>query len=225
MNATNPTYLLTVQGLLGPKTLQEARAVHNSAAGAPANVAAARSLSDLSHMVYTPMDPAFAAEGQFLFLDLWSKLDGLNTFFSNPQVQEAGGHIFRQRDPVIWEPADGFISYHFPAPFGKNERYVAMVRGMVRSRPEAQAIHNELVGTMINQVRMAGDISHDAYFRVSGPGEPQSLEFCAIDVWMDAAGMGATYQNPDFLRGFQRLFSAPPAASIWMHPEGEWSEW
>jgi len=225
MNQTNSVYLLTIQGTLAPKTLEEARAIHNETAGAPANVAAARALSDLSHMVYAPLDPASANPGDFLFLDLWNNLDGLNQFFGNHQVQEQGGRIFSQRDPVVWEPAQGFSSYHFPAPFGKNERYVGLVRGMVRSREEAQARHNALVDRLVNKSRAAGNLSHDAYFRLSVPGTPEALEFCAVDVWMDGAGMAQMYQDPEFLKGFQELFAAPPSASVWTHPKGNWVEW
>jgi hypothetical protein len=225
MNPANPVYLLTIQGLLAPKTQAAARTVHNETAGHPANIAAAKSLGDLSHMVYSPMDPEFASAGNFLFLDVWNKLDGLNQFFANPTVQEQAAHIFSQRDPVVWEPADGFITYHLPAPYGKNERIVAMVRGFVHSRQAAKEYHNGLVGSMMGQVRMAGDMSHDVYFRLSPPDAPESLEFCAIDVWSDAAGMAQTYSNPDFLRSFGELFTAPPATSVWVHPEGDWVEW
>ena len=223
MNTTNCIYLLSIQGTLAAKSLEESRAIHNATAGAPANVAAAKALSDLSHMVYVPMDPAQA--GGFLIMDLWNNLEGLNQFFANPHVQEEAGQIFSQRDPVVWEPAEGFYSYHLPAPYGKHDRFVAVVRGTVRSRPEAQAAHNAIVSQMVNRVRAAGDCSHDAYFRLAPPGSPQALEFCAVDVWMDAAGMMQTYQDPEFVQGFQKLFSAPPSSGIWVHPQGEWVEW
>ena len=44
-----PIYLLAIRGTLAPKTLEDARKTHNETAGAPANVAAARGLGDLSH--------------------------------------------------------------------------------------------------------------------------------------------------------------------------------
>jgi len=43
--------------------------VHNTTAGAPANIAAARQLSDVSHMVYVPMGGG--QPGEFLILDQW----------------------------------------------------------------------------------------------------------------------------------------------------------
>ncbi len=81
-------YLLSIRGALAPKTLEAARAVHNETAGAPANVAAARALGDLSHMVYVPMEHDGHHGNEFLILDQWNSLEGLNQFFANPHVQE-----------------------------------------------------------------------------------------------------------------------------------------
>src|SRR5258707_15647008 len=81
-------YLLSIRGTLAPPTLEAARAIHNQTAGAPESVAAARSLGDLSHMVYVPADQQDGNAGEFLILDIWHSMDGLNAFFANPQVQE-----------------------------------------------------------------------------------------------------------------------------------------
>lgn len=218
-------YLLTIRGTLAPATLESARTIHNETAGAPASVAAAQSLGDLSHMVYVPANGHAGGAREFLILDVWNNPDGLNQFFANPQVQEQAGLIFSTRDPVVWLPADGFLSYHLPAPYGKNERIVAVVRGRVRSRSEAQAAHNAIVAAQINKARRAGDVSHQAYFRLAPPETPEALEFFAVDVWMSAAGMGEYYEDPEFLRGAQELFAAPPSTSVWTHPAGDWVEW
>jgi hypothetical protein len=185
-----PLYLLSIRGTLAPSTVEAARSIHNETAGAPANVAAAQSLGDLSHMVYVPTDRPTTGAGEFLILDIWNNIEGLNQFFANKQVQEQGGRIFSMRDPVVWAPADGFFGYHFPAPYDKNERIVAVVRGMVRSRAEAQTIHNALVAKEVNKARKAGDLSHEAYFRLAPPEAPEALEFFAVDVWTSASGMG-----------------------------------
>src|SRR5436853_6987038 len=99
-------YLLSIRGKLKPDTLEAARAIHNETAGAPANVAAARALGDLSHMVYVPAGGGpGAGAGEFLILDQWNSLEGLNQFFANPHVQEQAGQIFSARDPVVRAPA------------------------------------------------------------------------------------------------------------------------
>jgi quinol monooxygenase YgiN len=219
------TYLLSIRGTLAPQTLEGGRTIHNETAGAPANVATARSMGDLSHMVYAPLAQPGASADEFLILDIWNNMDGLNQFFANPHVQEQAGQIFKERDPVVWTPAEGFYSYHFPVPFGKNDRLIGVVRGMVKSRAEAQEIHNALVGKSVNRARANGNISHECYFRLTPPGTPGSLEFFAIDVWMDGEGMGKHYQDPDFMAGLQGMFSGMPSATVWTHPEGLWVEW
>ena len=220
-----PIYLLAIRGTLAPDTLEDARKVHNETAGAPANVAAARSLGDLSHMVYTPAPQSSLGAEEFLILDLWNNPEGLNQFFSNPAVQEQAGLIFAERDPVVWTPADGFAGYHLPAPHGNNDRIVALVRGTVKSRDAARSIHNSLTDGLLNKARLAGALSHDAYFRMAPPDAPASLEFFVVDVWMDGSGMGELYQDPEYGRGFQELFAGQPTTSVWTHPASEWVEW
>jgi hypothetical protein len=219
------TYLLAIRGTLAPKTLDAARKIHNETAGAPASIAAAKSLGDLSHMVYTPAPQSALGPENFHILDIWNNLDGLNQFFANNEVQEQAGLIFTERDPVVWAPAEGFTGYHIPSPYGRNDRIVALVRGTVHSRDGARSQHNALTDGLLNKARLAGALSHDAYFRLAPPDATPSLEFFSVDVWMDAAGMGQFYQDPEFGSGFQGLFAGEPTTSIWVHPAGDWAEW
>jgi hypothetical protein len=180
-------------------------------------------------MVYVPMPhdghDAPKGVGEFLILDLWKSPEGLNTFFSDHQVQEGGAMIFSSRDPVVWAPAEGFTSFHIPAPFGKNDRIVAVVRGTVKSREEAQKLHNSAVSKTLSKARKHGLLSHDAYFRLAAPNSPEALEFFGLDVWMSGEGMGELYGDPDFLEGFNHLFASEATDSVWVHPQGEWVEW
>jgi quinol monooxygenase YgiN len=218
-------YLLAIRGTLAPPTLEEARLLHNRTAGAPQNVAAARALGDLSHMVYVPVDQQGHGTGEFLILDIWQNMEGLNAFFANPQVQEQAGQIFSSRDPLVWVPADGFTSYHLPAPHGHDERYVGVVRGLVRSREAAREQHNSLVAAHLATARQRGNLSHEAYFRLAAQDAPEALEFFAVDVWMSASGMQQHYGDPAFTGAFQEMFAAMPSAATWRHPAGEWVEW
>ena len=72
--------------------------------------------------------------------------------------------------------AEGFHNYHFQAPYGKNDRLLALVRGSVRSRAEAQAIHNDFMEKNIGRARLAETLSHEAYFAFTPPEKPESLE-------------------------------------------------
>jgi hypothetical protein len=229
MNDSLTLYLLTIRGMLAPSTLEEARKVHNMTAGDPAGVAAAKSLGDVSHMVYIPMPHDGHAKsngaGEFLIMDLWHSIEGLNTFFSDHKVQEGGGLIFSERDPVVWAPAEGFVSFHIPAPFGNNDRIIAVVRGTVNSREEARELHNTAMTKTISKGRKLGLLSHEAYFRMAALDSPEALEFFVVDVWMNGDGLGGFYGDEDFLAGFNHLFTAEAADSVWVHPKGDWIEW
>jgi len=229
MSDQTTLYLLTIRGTLSPKTLEEARKVHNMTAGDPAGVAAAKSLGDVSHMVYVPADhdghdPSNGA-GEFLIMDLWTSPDGLNTFFSDHKVQEGGAMIFSQRDPVVWAPAQGFTSYHIPAPFGMNDRFITTARATVKSLEEASKLHNEAVAKTISKARKAGNLSHESYFRLAAPGSPESLEWLGVDVWLRPDEMMSLYEDPEFLEGFNHMFTGEANVGVWVHPIGDWTEW
>jgi hypothetical protein len=229
MNDQLTLYLLTIRGTLSPDTLEAARKIHNQTAGDPASVAAAKSLGDVSHMVYIPMQHNGYAKtegaGEFLIMDLWYSMEGLNTFFADKQVQQGGDMIFSQRDPVVWAPAEGFTSFHIPAPFGNNDRIIAVVRGTVKSKEEAKKLHDTAMTKTISKARKLGMLSHEAYFRMAAPGSPEALEFLGVDVWMSGEGMGDFYGDEDFLAGFNHLFPGEAADSVWVHPKGDWVEW
>src|SRR5260370_24853885 len=72
-------YLFTIFGTRA-LSLEATRPVHNRVAGNPEDVAAAKSLSDLSHMVYTSVDEKSA---EFVIMDLWTNPAGANQFFSH----------------------------------------------------------------------------------------------------------------------------------------------
>jgi len=229
MNDQLTLYLLTIRGTLAPDTLEAARKVHNQTAGNPDGVAAAKSLGDVSHMVYVPMPHEGHAKtkgaGEFLIMDLWYNMEGLNTFFADKNVQEGGAMIFSERDPVVWAPAEGFTSFHIPAPFGENDRIVAVVRGTVKSVAEAKKLHNTAMTKTISKARKSGMLSHEAYFRMAAPNSPEALEYFAVDVWMSGEGMGDYYGDEEFLESFNHFFTAEATDSVWVHPKGDWIEW
>src|SRR5260370_2312276 len=188
-------YLLTIRGTLAPPSLEAARPVHNPTAGAQEGAAAAKSLGDLSHMVYVPVNKELA---ELFIMDLWTSPSGLKQFFSDPQVQQGAAMIFTQRDPVVWEPAEGFFTYHLPAPTGHNDRFFGLIRGPVASREQARIIMNQVTIQGIHKARAAGHLSHDVYFRLAQPGMPESLELFAIDACTALAGTNPSSHHPHF---------------------------
>jgi hypothetical protein len=188
------TYLLAIRGTLVPTDEESTRKIHNETAGAEAGVAAARSLGDLSHKAFVPAKgvPGTRAN-ELLILDVWNNIEGLNTFFANPQVQQGGSLIFASRDPVVFAPATDLLSFDLPVPMPREARYVGTVRGTVRSREQARAVHNPSSAKSINAARKRGLVSHHMYYRLGQPGQPESLELFGVDFWCDLRGMGEHY--------------------------------
>jgi hypothetical protein len=222
-------FLLAIRGTLAPATLEAARKVHNQTAGNPDGVAAAQSLGDVSHNVYVPAmheghDKTKGA-GEFLIMDLWTSIEGLNTFFADKHVQEGGAMIFTERDPVIWTAAPGFTSYQIPAPFGMNDRFITTARATVQSVDEARKLHNTAIAKTISKARRAGNLSHASYFRLAAPGSPESMEWFGVDVWLSMDNMMGYYEDEEFLEGFNHMFTAEAETAVWVHPKGDWVEW
>lgn len=223
MSQKSGIILLAIRGKLTPKTIEEARVVHNETAGHPQGVAAARALGDLSHNVYVPLaDETKATE--LLILDLWNDPAGLQKFFSNHEVQAQGARIFESKDPVVWVPSDDCISYRLPTPTGKNDRYVGILRGTVKSKNAAAEGFNALVKSSANAARMLGQVSHEVFYRMTPPGE-ESLEVFAVDTWMDAAGMGKFYADAGHMSPLMTALAGPPTTSTWKQAPGGWVEW
>lgn len=219
-------FLLAIRGVLKPKTLEDARNAHNMTAGNPNGVAAARALDDLSHNVFITMRDTKGTAGELLILDLWNNLEGFNQFFADKQVQEGGAMIFasvESRD--LWSPAKDFRSFILPRPANKTDLCVGLLRGTVHSLEAARAAFDKMAKDTINATRMAGQVSHEIFFRMTPPDQPQALDLLGVDVWMDADGMERFYSNPQNMAPLRDIFSEPPATSTWKRPSGEWVEW
>lgn len=218
MNIESPV-LLTVRGALNPKSLEAARTLHNETAGSQQGIAAARALGDLSHKVYAPVVKAGGTEeGELLFIDYWTNPQGIGQFFSNAHVQEQGNKLFAKRDPVVWMPAKGAFSFNLPAAQGRNDRWLGVVRGVVRSPEAAIETFRAVLASKLPDARRRGQLSHEIFFRIDGK-EPEMI---GLDVWCDAEGMQEHYRD---LKGYEGAFAAKPTTSVWEQASGGWSEW
>jgi hypothetical protein len=218
--------LLTVRGTLAPKTLADARTLHNATAGSPEGIAGARALSDLSHTVYGPAEAAGglsgAKPGELLFLDHWADPAGLQQFFSNKDVQASAGRMFSARDGSVWMAARGAYRFQVPATAANPARFVGMVRGPVGSAEKAVAAFAALVTKNLRVARVRGQLSHDLYVRLGAPGEP--VEILGLDTWSTLEGLGEHYADPASMTGLGDVFTGAPAASVWEQATG-FSEW
>src|SRR5579864_9253769 len=194
------TYLLTVRGTTAAPTLDAAREMHNATAGAPQSAAGARSLGDLSHNVFAPIGTQLA--GQLLFIDVWNSLSGLNTFFSNPQVQAAAGQLFATRDGIVWSRLEGFGAFHILTPKGRSVSAVGVLQATVSSIEDAAGAFTAYAAATINTARTYGIVSHSTWARMPNPGEAASCEVIGVDFWMDGDRMNEYY---DLSLGFEHF--------------------
>ncbi len=221
---TSPV-LFTVRGTLAAPDLENGRQTHNLAAGSDQGVAAARSLGDLSHAVFVPVEPSGKGAGELLILDTWVSAAGIGMFFSDPQVQQGAGMLFTDRETVIWQASPGLPRIALPAPAGRNDRWAGIVRGPVASREAAEKIVTESVRKRLSPARAKGLISREWFFRWTPPGEKPSLEAIGLDLWFDGDGMQEIYADPAEMAGLAGLFTGMPATSVWKKPAGAWIEW
>jgi len=222
----NPSiFLFTVRGNLTAPDLEAGRKAHNMVAGSDQAVAMARSFGDLSHAVYSPVPAADKGAGELLIIDYWNSVQGLQSFFANPDVQKGGALVYRDRETVIWQSTPGLPRVALPAPYGRNDRWLGIVRGKVGSREGAEKAMAEAMRRQINTARARGLLSRELYFRATQPGEAESTEMIGVDIWFDADGMRAEYADQAKMAGLATVFAGPPATSIWQKPPGAWVEW
>ncbi|HKE98851.1 MAG TPA: hypothetical protein VKG45_07975 [Actinomycetes bacterium] len=216
-------FQLTVRGAPVPDSVEAARTLHNQTAGADANVAAARSLGDLSHNVYTPVGDD---RHEMLFLDTWNSIQGLGRFFGNPQVLELAGRLFKDPDRVVWMPAEGFGSYALPSPSGRPPVGLGMLRAPLVSVEAAKAAFTAQTAAHINDSRRHGLVSHQVFMRMpAAPGEEAPLELLALEHWNDLDGMQRFYADLENFSEFTPAFAGTPDTSSWQAAPGSWREW
>ncbi len=220
--------VLTVRGTLIPESLEAARKLHNETAGSEQGIAAARSLGDLSHNVYSPSlksKQSSAKSGELLFLDRWDNPKGIMDFFGNAHVQGQAARLFSARDTTIWMPARGAFAYHLPAPQAHTERYVGMIRAAVKSPEAAVEIFAGVDTKAQRDARRRGLISHEVFIKLQAPGDSSPVELLGLDLWHDFAGMTEHYTDQTHMSGLGGAFAGPPTATVWEQAAGLWSEW
>jgi hypothetical protein len=243
-----PPLLHITRGTLNPKTLDEARTMHNAfvTQGPQPGIEIARSLGDLSHTLYTPAEHAGglsdAKPGELLFIDHWAEPNGMEGFFSNPLAQQAGDRLFSSRDESEWIPAPAAFTFQVPAPAGTPARFLRMLRAPVHSAEEATAVLGKLVWANLGAARRRGQLSHSLYVRPAGviaarpasnarrsggdnlPAPPEPVEILTIEFWASLEGVNEHHGDTTATSGLDDALAGPPAASVWEQVSG-FSEW
>jgi hypothetical protein len=220
--------VLIIRGTLVPKSNEEARALHNQTAGSEPGIAAPRASGDLIHKVYASASMGTMAPGkpgELLFVDVWADARGLMEFFANPDVQAQAARLFSARDASVWMPARASSSYHLPAPAGRNDRFVGMLRAPIASPHQALEVFRAVDTKAQRDARRRGLMSHELFIKVDPPGQTSPPELLGIDVWHDFQGMTEHYSDEAHMSGLRGAFAGAPDASVWAQAPGLWSEW
>ena len=218
------TYLLTVRGTANAPTLDEARATHNATAGAPQSAAGARSLGDLCHNVFAPINKELdgtAAVHRSLEQPVRARGTSSRTRMSrkprdscSPVATGSSGRVstvsaaspFRCRRVAQPVPSDSSRS--------RSRRSTTRPRRSPRTR-----------GRRSTPLARTGMVSHTTWLRLPNPGEPATNEIIGVDTWMDADRMNEYYDLSLGFDHFGPVFAGAPETSVWRTAPGEWVEW
>jgi hypothetical protein len=230
------------RGTLNPKTLDQARAMHNSfvTQGPQPGIEVARSLGDLSHTLYAPAENAGglsdAKAGELLFIDYWAEPNGMEQFFSF--AQQAGDRLFSSREESEWTPAPAAFTFQVPAPAGTPARFVRMLRAPVHSAEEATAALGKLASANLGAARRRGQLSHGLFVRPAGviaarpasnarrsagenlPAPTEPVEVLTLEFWATLAGLNEHHGDATATSGLDDAVAGPPAASVWEQVSG-----
>ena len=240
--------LHTTRGMLNPQRLSEAQAMHNAfvTEGSQPGIEIARSLGDLSHNLYTPVEGlgklSAASPGELLFIDSWADPGGMETFFSNPFAQGAGDRLYASREEAEWTPARDAFAFHVPAVAGTPARFVGMIRTPVRADSDAVTVLSEFTWTNLRTSRRLGHLSHQLFLRHAvvvearpaanarrSGGENSTLpvepvEVLAVDLWPTLEGLTEHYRALLSRKGLDEALVASLTVSVWEAASGfvEW---
>jgi len=112
-----------------------------------------------------------------------------------------------------------------PAAAGKNERYVGMIRGPIKSPEAALKIFRAADTRAQRAARARGLLSHELFIKLNGPGDTSPAELLGLDVWCDPKGMGEHYSDPAEMKALEGAFAGQPDPTVWQQAPGQWSEW
>jgi hypothetical protein len=242
----DPPVLHLTRGTRNPKTLDQARAMHNAfvTEGPQPGIEVARSLGDLSHTLYTPAENAGglsdAKPGELLFIDYWAEPNGMEQFFS--LAEQAGDRLFSSREESEWTPAPAAFTFQVPASAGTPVRFVRILRAPVRSAEEATAVLEKLVWANLGAARRRGQLSHSLFVRPAGviaarpasnarrsagenlPAPTEPVEMLTIEFWATLEGLNEHHGDATATSGLDDVLAGPPAASVWEQVSG-FAEW
>ena len=224
---SSPSVLLTVRGTLDAPEPEAARELHNQTAGSDEGVAAARSLGDLSHSVFSPVlgMPGTRSERAALPRRLEGRA-GHRHVLLRRAGPDGGAGVVRRRD-VYRVDAGGRIVRIRAARTDASHRQIPRRRTGADRRPADgdRPVFRSTLEPTISDARKAGQTLHQLYIKIPMPDDHGPAEAIGLDgLRADPAGMGGVL--PDAHRVRERLHRRPPQTSVWQRATGgTWTEW
>ena len=212
--AAAPVYTVLVTG---PLKADEpgSKATHDQVVGG--SKAQANQLGDIAHGAFLTAD----GRKEFLAIDRWTSLEGLTSFFGNPQVQTAFGSLLAAKpDQSVWvEQSDWAHWGDAKLLSGGGTKFVYTFRGHVNgSLEKSRGAHNQLVEGGRATANELGDVFHATFVSVADP-----TAILGIDVWTSLEGSQKFFSNPQFQQGSAAIYAVPPAVKAW--GTTDWAQW
>jgi len=125
-------------------------------------------------------------------------------FFSNETVISKARCCSARSPTTYLDASQRAFSYHLPAPRGKNDRYVGMIRGPSPRRNSRSNSFAQRTSTH-SATRATGVLSTKS-LQAQPSGRAAPLELLGLDFWYDFAGMTEHYNDETHCPGWVALF-------------------
>jgi hypothetical protein len=204
-NAASVKFYVFVRGHLKSATQATNKAAHDAIV--TNNRATVTAAGDEKHLALLGLaDPQ-----NFLGMDVWNSLEGLNAFLTNPAVQTAFGGLFDAAPTVTVKVApSGFLTWGALSP--KPGSYLVSVRGTFKGATwnANEAAHNQVAGGGQAAANSLGDYAHLAFL-----SQTDATAFQAVDLWDNLNGMNTFLTDPAVGAAFGSLFTGAPTIDVY----------
>ncbi len=215
--ATPLEYTVLVTGTLKTPGPTSKAAHDNFAAGGREQ---AHALGDVAHDVFLSHGKGALAP-DFMGIDRWTSLDGLQKFSTSPATAEVFGGLFTAPPAVsTWIPQPDWSGFGSSKDTGGGgAKYVLTVRGKLEvDVASARTTHNGLVAAGPPHAEV-GNTAHLVFASVKDPSEILILE-----VWTSLEGQQKVYANPQLQQAIGGLFGKNGVA-VTLFDTTDWAQW